>query len=293
MSVLTSAGQTRRFNPWVGCEKVSPACTNCYASVLDKRAGGYRTKGAPSTSNWGKRAPRHITSDTNWRKPARWNREAEATGRPRLVFCASMADVFEDRADLDGPRARLWELIEATPHLIWQLLTKRPENVRAMVPARWTGRCNCDWPYPGASINHHATTCPVFHPKWPPNVWIGTTVEDQRRAELRLDTLLLIPAPVRFVSFEPLLGPINLDQWALSHDGFYLAKPFIQWAIVGGESGAKHRLLNLNSARNLVDQLQQACIPTWFKQVGGLHPDSGGHLLDGREYREMPAQAQR
>lgn len=109
------------FNPWWGCEKVSPGCTNCYAATFDKRVGG---------DHWGAKAGRRFFGDKHWREPEKWNRDAAKSGERHRVFCASMADVFEDRDDLVQPRIRLFHLISETPNLDWLLLTKRPENIR-------------------------------------------------------------------------------------------------------------------------------------------------------------------
>jgi len=119
------------FNPWWGCTKVSPGCKYCYAETWAKRVG---------QDIWGSRAPRRDLSEAYWRQPLAWNAEALSTGTRARVFCASMADVFEDRRDLDGKRERLWALIEATPKLDWLLLTKRPEAIGAALPRRWTAR---------------------------------------------------------------------------------------------------------------------------------------------------------
>lgn len=167
----------RTFNPWQGCRRVSPGCEHCYAEARDVRFDGGK--------HWGPRGERRVTSAANWRQPIQWNREAKAIGVRDRVFCASLADVFEDRRDLDEPRALLWGVILATPHLDWLLLTKRPQNVRGMVPSAWRDA-------------------------WPRNVWIGTTVEDQKRADERIPVLLTIPAPVRFLSMEPLLERVDL-----------------------------------------------------------------------------------
>jgi protein gp37 len=249
------------FNPWWGCERVSPGCQNCYAEAFAKRTGN---------AVWGKNADRRRFGDKYWNEPVKWNRQAEAAGVQRLVFCASMADVFEARADHAEDRARLWALIEATPHLTWQLLTKRPENVVGLVPARWMQQGSG---FPGDDI----------YDLWPHNVWIGTTVEDQQRANERLPKLLALPAPVRFLSCEPLLGPVDLSPWL--NIGFNAP----EWVIVGGESGPKHRPLNLDHARGLRDQCAAACVPLLFKQVGGRTPTQGGDLLDGRTHKAFPS----
>lgn len=242
MGEQTAIGWTdHTFNPWWGCERVSPACQHCYAEAFAKRTG---------SNVWGKTADRRFFGDKHWNEPLRWDRAAAKSGRPALVFCASMADVFEDRPDLDEHRARLWKLIDDTPHLIWQLLTKRPENVLTMTT--WS--------------------------EFPRNVWIGTTVEDQRRADERIPVLRSIPAAVRFLSCEPLLGPLDLSH----HLGG------IGWVIVGGESGAGHRPLDLDHARDVRDHAHAAGVPFFFKQVGGHRPTSGGDLLDGETFKQFP-----
>lgn len=249
------------FNPWWGCTKVSPACDHCYAEAFAKRTG---------QGVWGKDAPRRFFGDAHWTEPLRWNRQAEAEGRRHRVFCASMADVFEPREDLSESRQRLWDLIGQTPWLDWQLLTKRPEQVTRMVPSDW-----------------------LLGP-WPANVWIGTTVEDQEWANLRVPRLLAVPAPVRFLSCEPLLGPVSF-RWApwvhLSREhttGHLDGLKGIAWVICGGESGLGHRSLNLDHARSLRDQCAAVGVPFFFKQVGGRTPTAGGDLLDGVAHKAFP-----
>jgi protein gp37 len=288
------------FNPWIGCARVSPGCQHCYAEALTKRTG---------MAEWGVNGTRTRTSVDYWKQPLRWNKKAAAAGRPTLVFCASLADVFEDRDDVFESRSDLFELIEATPNLIWQLLTKRPENVLGLVPSHWL-EC-IETTMMGSPESTHIGT-------WPSNVWIGTTVEDQQRADERIPVLLDIPAPVRFASFEPLLGPVTLQPEWLTPSAIVCGRSkneteadrtairavlraaskrmggrYIDWGIVGGESGAGFRPLNLDHARGLVDQLQRAVVPTLFKQVGGYRPDAGGHELDGRTFHEFPPEAQR
>lgn len=158
--------------------------------------------------------------------------------RPR-VFSGSMCDVFEKRVDLDAPRQRLWHLIESTPHLDWLLLTKRPQFIKKMVP----------W---GST--------------WPPNIWIGVTAENQHYADKRLPHLLSVPAVVRFLSCEPLLGPIDLSP----HLGQGPAK--INWVISGGESMAGARPTALEWARDLRDQCVAAAVAFFWKQWGAWKP---------------------
>jgi protein gp37 len=247
------------FNPWWGCERVSPGCQNCYAETFAKRVG----HGGSKPVIWGKRAERRFLSDAHWREPIKWDRDAAAAGRPALVFCASMADVFEARPELDEPRARLFRLIDETPNLIWLLLTKRPQHVIRMSPARWL-----------------ATGL------WPENVWVGTTVENAAMATERIPWLAEIPAPVRFLSMEPLLEAVSLEDH-LWH-GFDPTRREIDWVIVGGESGPGHRPFDPAWARTLRDECTEAGVPFFFKQHGGATAKAGGHLLDGEVIQQFP-----
>jgi protein gp37 len=217
------------FNPWWGCVKISPACKYCYAEAWARRVGN---------DVWGANAPRRFFSDSHWKQPLKWNEEAERDGERRRVFCASMADVFEDRRDLDPWRARLWELIDETPSLDWLLLTKRPECIGDMVP--WGIR-------------------------WPSNVWLGTTAEDQASADDRIPALTAYKAAVLFVSCEPLLGPLDLRKW--------LKPGMLHWVIAGGESGAKARPMSPAWPRSLRDQCVHAGVAFHFKQWGHWRPD--------------------
>lgn len=245
------------FNPWWGCTRVSAGCQHCYAETLSIRTGH---------GVWGANAPRRrfAYDSKHWQEPLRWEKAAASgvpgpsSGRPdHLVFCASMADVFEDRDDHVDDRAYLFDLIGRTPHLTWQLLTKRPENVARMVPSSWM-------------------TDP------PKNWWQGVTTEDQQRADERIPILLSLPAPVRFLSCEPLLGPVDLRPWL--HVGFNAP----EWVIVGGESGPGHRPMDLDHARRIRDDVRAAAVPLFFKQVGGHTPRAGGDQLDGVTIKEFP-----
>lgn len=261
------------FNPWHGCTKVSPGCDRCYAETFSKRIGYSETGSKPAI--WGKDAARRFFGTKHWAEPLGWDRAAEAARRQALVFCSSMADVFEPRDDLGEHRDRLWWTIEQTPHLIWLLLTKRPEWVPPMVAGR-------GWLKP-------------YH--WPQNVWIGTSVEDQQRADIRIPRLLNLPAPVRFLSCEPLLGPVDLAPWidrveqrTLDGTPSRVTYPSgIGWVIVGGESGPGHRPMDMDHAREIHRLCELAEIPFHFKQEGGLH--GGGHLLEGELVQAFPALA--
>lgn len=225
------------FSPWWGCAKVSRGCTHCYAEAVSNRFG---------RAAWGLLGTRVIASDRSWAEPLKWDRAAQKAGERRKVFCASMADVFEDRPDLAAPRDQLFELIGDTPHLAWLLLTKRPQDIaRLMWPP-----CSADVPIPYLGGGDYL-----------PNVWLGTSIEDQETADKRIPELLQIRAAVRFLSVEPLLGPVDLTDWL--HDGHV-----IDWVIVGGESGPNARPCNVVQIRDIVQQCAKAGVPCFVKQLG-------------------------
>lgn len=256
------------FNPWWGCTKVSPGCTHCYADTLATRYGH---------DVWGPKASRRFFGDKHWAEPLKWNRKAEAEGVRRRVFCASMADVFERhmlpnvQSQLNVERARLWELIDQTPWLDWLLLTKRPENIRWFV---WLG-----W---------------LHEP--PHNVWYGTSCESQQYADERIPELLSLPAAVHFLSCEPLLGKVDLEQPmpGQPHGGVYppwYIQSGVDWVIAGGESGAQSRPCDPAWVRSLRDQCERNSVAFFFKQWGGRIAKSGGRMLDGRTWDEFPESA--
>lgn len=227
------------FNPWTGCTKVSPGCDHCYAEGWAKRSG---------TVQWGPAAGRRRTTEANWRLPLKWNAQAEREGRRFRVFCASLADVFDNAAP-EAWRADLLWLIHQTPHLDWLLLTKRIGNAARMLhDARVTVDPTADWP------------------EVLPNLWLGATVVNQEEADRDIPKLLAVPARVRFLSMEPLLGLVDLRR----HFGPNLAmtQPLIDWVIVGGESGHHARPMHPGWARSLRDQCAAAGVPFHFKQNG-------------------------
>lgn len=250
------------FNPWWGCVKVSEACRNCYAETFDKRVHGV------GNEHWGPMAPRRFFGDKHWAEPRKWDARAEHTGVRERVFCASMADVFEDRDDLVEHRERLWDLIAETPNLDWLLLTKRPENFDAMVP----------W--------HEERE---RFPAWD-NVWLGVTAETQDDYNRRVEILCDTPATLRFVSMEPLLEQVIIR-------GFGDTLP--DWFIVGGESGPGARPMHPDWARSVRDQCIELGAAFHFKQWGDMATgDDGlvvrigkkaaGRELDGRTWDELP-----
>lgn len=217
------------FNPWIGCTKVSDGCTHCYAEVETFP----RVQRGRGLELWGANAARHVTGNANWRKPLAWARAAAEVGERHRVFCASLADVMEDRVDLIAPRERLWQLIYDTPELDWLLLTKRPENIASL-------------------------TAPLCAERgWPSNAWMGATTENRVQAHTRAAHLKTIPAPVRFLSVEPMLGPID----DLPLDG-------ISWAIFGGESGDHARPCAVEWIERGIDQCRAANVPPFVKQLG-------------------------
>ena len=289
------------FNPWRGCVKVSPGCDNCYAETQSKRNPAV-------LGEWGKRANRVAAADDYWRKPEKWEHEAPAFeaahGRRQRVFCASLGDVFENRGDLEAPRLRLLDLIRRTPSLDWLLLTKRPKNVMLLLGHAFAASSEImddrgDWKsgttddeielfrWLGAWANDDVA---------PRNVWLGTSVEDQERADQRVPALLKVPAAVRFLSCEPLLGPVDLTRWLWEKAGPEWAgrnpSPDIGWVIAGGESGSGARPMHPDWVRSLRDQCEATLCPFLFKQWGRWVPyehdaqppfmrGQDGRLVDG------------
>lgn len=242
------------FNPWEGCQKVGPGCDHCYAETRNKRFGG------GVAVNWGPGAPRRRTSASNWQQPLKWNAQAEREGRRYRVFCASLADVFDNEAPPEW-RVDLFRLIEATPCLDWLLLTKRVGNARSM-------------------SQHAMGMIGVIHKALPPNVWLGATVVNQEEADRDIPKLLAVPARVRFLSIEPMLGPIDLlatgDTLCRCEGCMSMARKHpetpglqrIDWVICGGESGPGARPMHPDWARSLRDQCAAAGVPFLFKQWG-------------------------
>lgn len=238
------------FNPWIGCTKVSPGCDSCYAEALDKR---HRWKGA---THWGAGVPRMRTSPSNWEQPLKWDRKAKTVGARRLVFCASLADVFDNEVPLRW-RQDLLDLIAATPNLTWLLLTKR-----IGVAARMLYAAGCHSSFYLTSDDHY---------KAPPNLWLGASVVNQEEADRDIPKLLATPAAKRFVSYEPALGPIDFSThlgMAPNHEDL---RGLLNWIIVGGESsqgGVKARPFDRGWARMTIAQCAAAGVPCLVKQLG-------------------------
>jgi protein gp37 len=265
------------FNPWTGCTKirrrgdVPSACDFCYAEKWAKRSGQVE---------WGN-YPRRRTTDAYWRAPLKWNGQARSFQdehrRRQRVFCASLADVFDNQVD-PGWRSDLFDLIRACDELDWQLLTKRPQNIRKMLPPDWGNGY--------------------------PNVWLGTTAEDAIAYRQRASHLLKVPAAIHFVSYEPAIGPLGrLDVEGLRPD----------WLIIGGESGVRSDLIRPTEpkwARDAIAACRRLGVAPFLKQWGtyrnnpyvveaGLSfpeameidpPENGkgGGKLDDQLWREFP-----
>lgn len=317
------------FNPWWGCEKISPGCKHCYAETFDKRW---------SESHWGPAHPYKLNSEAYWREPFKWNARAAKLGVRLKVFCASMADVFELRAPAEL-RVRLWKLIRSTPNLDWLLLTKRPEHFERFLP--WvpcpTDVCkyaslsgvtcpgddngaHCDIEDGVGREDDGPLTCSEYRlggettvlglaetsRPWP-NVWLGVTAEDQKHADLRVPVLLRTPAAVRFVSYEPALERVDFSRYLkrtlVANDGERLQHPDprvpstggtwdmsrVDWMICGSESGQKARPFDEDWARKVRDDCAAAHVPLFYKQKVVGGLKIGRPMLDGRQYVEQPA----
>jgi protein gp37 len=241
------------WNPVTGCDRVSEGCDHCYAQTLAKRLKAmgsrrYQRDGDPRTSGPGFGITLHLDQLA---LPLRWR-------APRTVFVNSMSDLFHDEVPSNFI-ANVFRTMRATPHHTYQVLTKRPGRMSSLL-TRWQASSEL------ADLVGLA------------NVWLGTSVENQRWAGVRLPKLIETPAAVRFLSCEPLLGPIDLG----------LSLPHIDWVIVGGESGPSRRPMDPEWARSLRDQCEAAGVPYFFKQWGGRTPKAGGRELDGRTWDEMP-----
>ncbi|MDX2710105.1 phage Gp37/Gp68 family protein [Streptomyces sp. PA03-6a] len=230
------------WNPTTGCDRVSAGCDNCYALALAKRlkamgAEKYQNDGDPRTSGPGFDVTIHPDA---LHIPYGWK-------SPRTVFVNSMSDLFHARVPLDFVR-QVFQVMADTPQHTYQVLTKRARRLRQVAPKL----------------------------DWPDNVWMGVSVESE--AELaRVDDLRLVPAAVRFLSCEPLLGPLD----GLDLEG-------IDWVIAGGESGPRHRPLDEAWVTGIRDACQKAQVAFFFKQWGGRTPKAGGRKLAGRTWDEMP-----
>lgn len=240
------------WNPVTGCSKVSPGCAHCYAERLSLRFGHSKKPWTPENA-----AENVVLHPDRLEMPLRWR-------KPRRVFVNSMSDLFHELVPTEFIDRVFATMVRAPQHT-FQILTKRPERMR-------------DYMGELALTPHEMNLMEIGLPDWPPkNVWLGTSAENQRWYDARILPLLDTVAAVRFVSLEPLLGPIGLGT---------LIQP--DWVIVGGESGPDARPFDPDWARTVRDQCVSYGIPFFFKQHGGRTSKSGGRELDGRTWDEMP-----
>jgi protein gp37 len=287
------------MNSWWGCTKISPGCQNCYAATLDAR---YHA----ADPHWGPNASRLLASESTWRAPFRWDAAAAESGERPRVFAFSMGDWAEawKRAELRPAVARLFATIALTPNLDWLLLTKRPADALELLNWGPMDALVTDWadrlrsgPSSSAAAREGWKPLPAWTREriarigvsrvlagaaWWPNVWHGVTVEDQKRADERIPLLLKFNARVRWLSCEPLIGPVILGAHRHLPNAPALSDlpNDIDWVVVGGESGAKARPFNLEWAKRIVDDCKSAGVPAFVKQLGSntiadLHPGSG------------------
>lgn len=233
------------WNPTTGCDRVSPGCDHCYAMTLSRRLKAmgspkYQLDGNPRTSGPGFRLTLHPASLD---VPRRWL-------SPRLIFVNSMSDLFHESVPLEFV-GDVFKVIRETPQHTYQVLTKRSKRLLEMAPKL----------------------------DWPSNLWMGVSVETQRYA-FRIDHLRQVPARVRFVSAEPLLGPLGV-----------LDLTGIHWVIAGGESGTNARPVEYEWITDLRDECTSAGVAFFFKQWGGRTPKAGGRELDGEFWDELPVRS--
>lgn len=233
------------FNPWIGCTKVSEECRDCFAESVAGSRPLIKTL-------WGPGKSRRPASEQTWRDPVRWNAAAVHSGERKKVFCASMSDVFDHEAPA-GARARLFALIQSTPQLDWQLLTKRPEFIREQLQE-----------------------IGVWERLPLPNVWIGFSAGDQENFDKRWPIIRQIPTVVRFCSYEPALGPIVLPPDTVGQ---------LDWLICGGETHQEKymgRKMDPEWAQSIRDQCLRKGVSFFFKQWGNWIPEGDRHDWHGK-----------
>jgi protein gp37 len=310
------------WNPVTGCDRVSPGCAHCYALDLAARLKGmgqkrYQRDGDPKTSGPGFGLTLH---PDKLEEPSRWR-------KPRMVFVNSMSDLFHEEIP-DEYIAQVFEVMAQARQHVFQILTKRPERMRDLLNDWWGGHAaKFDALPPDHSGGYVGATSTSPAAGWArdrarngiPNIWLGVSIENRRFVD-RADLLRQTPAAVRFISAEPLLGPLLPDsewatdfeherypywdapayawrEWADEYQGPGLNLEEIDWLIVGGESGASHRAIDADWVRALRDHTQEECwqgerdgtTAFFFKQWGGRTPKAGGRELDGRTWSEWPS----
>lgn len=245
MGETTAIGWTEKtWNPWHGCIKISPGCKHCYM---------YRDK-----ARYGQDPTKVVRSKTTFRDPLKWN-------DPAMVFTCSWSDFFIKEAD--EWRNDAWDIVRTTPHLTYQILTKRPERILDHLPSDWDRE-----------------------DRWQ-HVWLGVSVESEQYVS-RLEYLMQVPCALRFASFEPLLADIgNIARYLphyKQHSGIHCGHSSLGWAIVGGESGGERREMDMEAFESLVDQLR-GFVPVYVKQDSALHSGQQGRIPNELWLKEFPA----
>lgn len=234
----------RTWNPVTGCSKVSQGCKNCYAERMAKRL---KAMNQPRYLNGFNVTVHEDLLD----RPSKWK-------KPCKVFVNSMSDLFHEHVPIDFI-AKVFDSMFKYDHHIYQVLTKRPERIPELFSYWETNNYNID----------------VI----PKHIWIGTSIENMDVLD-RITRLIEVKAEIRFLSCEPLLGPLYIE--------CYLADSVINWVIVGGESGPKSRSLEKQWVIEIRDQCLKHDIPFFFKQWGGKNKKKTGRLIDGKEYLQLP-----
>jgi protein gp37 len=262
------------WNPITGCDRVSEGCDHCYAATLAKRLKAmgnprYQRDGDSRTSGPGFGVTLHHDQIP---LPLRWR-------HPRVVFVNSMSDLFHDAVPVEFIED-VFAVMAATPRHTFQILTKRPGRMASVLNRQ------SFLPRVHTKASQHLKEPFAASPRSGilANVWLGTSVENQKWANVRIPKLLDTPSYVRFLSCEPLLDALNLEPWISAFDG-----RGIHWVIVGGESGPGARPMNPRWVRSLLRQCTAAEVPFFLKQWGGRTPKAGGRQLDGRTWDEMPS----
>jgi protein gp37 len=264
----------KTWNPVTGCDKVSPGCDHCYAESIAHRFAGTKPfpNGFAVTLH-----PERLTQPFRWRKPAK-------------VFVNSMSDLFHKDIP-DEYIAQVWAVMLLSPKHTFQVLTKRHARMKSLLRSDHFPRLVRD---ARDRLLKLPTSDGYARYEIPRNVWLGVSVENQQWADIRIPVLLDTPAARRFISAEPLLGPIDLDNCG----GYQAVTPepdrtltYLNWVIVGGESGAKAREMYPNWVYDIRDQCNAAGVPFLFKQWGGRTPKANGRVLDGRTWDEYPREA--
>ncbi len=269
------------WNPVVGCTWASAGCDNCYAARMTRRLEAMGQKDYTGLTSKKHFNGKVRTLEHKLTEPLRWK-------KPRRVFVNSMSDLFHEAVPFDFVD-RVFAVMALCPQHTFQVLTKRPERMAEYLARRSANPYGCDDPvyqaarHVGAGIDRMVALSNRMHdrvPGWPlPNVWLGTSVENQEQADARIPHLLRCPAAVRFLSVEPLLERVNLDQiyelpkWVAPFDPHYprdADHPRIEWVIVGGESGPGARPCNVEWIRSIVSQCKAAGVPVFVKQLGAV-----------------------